>query len=391
VHRLLLVLEDDLAALAKKGELVSRYYNPCDYFDEIMVLGMKNPVCPPELAPLFGGARVEYRFVGKPGPLRLLIDRPFYLRPWFDAANRLVGRFAPDVVRVYGVGVSGLLALDLKERLGAKFVCSSHDAYDWYRHQAVAAHRIGSPAWLRLRVYAYLVNRIEREVLRQADLNIVVYEAAARYVERCGGSNICLIYNSVSSNVPQKKDYSLSSPPRLLNLGRQTRGIKEPSRIIVAMDGVDANLEIIGEGDCHQELVRLASATPVRASRVTFRSFRPNSEIMKSLPTYDLFVYRFLNWEISKSVIEALLAGLPVVVNRKTDSPVAEFEHENFVRLVDDDPAAWREAIVDLLQDDRSRERLGRAGREYALKHFAPEVMELRHAAAYREVVEKKP
>src|SRR3546814_19504096 len=74
----------------------------------------------------------------------------------------------------------------------------------------------------------------------------------------------------------------------------------------------------------------------------------------------DLFAVHTEHWEISKSVLEALLTGLPVVINRRIGSPVPEFEKGDFLRLVDNPVDDYRAALDALLTEQPARGALGR-------------------------------
>jgi glycosyltransferase involved in cell wall biosynthesis len=386
MKRLLLILNTDLEAIVRKGELVPYYYNPSDYFDEIMVLGMQNLELPPETQPMFGRARLLYHYVGKPAPLRTLGYQPPLLQSWFQYAQEQLDDFTPGVIRIHGPGVNGLLAIHLKQQLNIPLICSTHGANDINRKLGLS----GATSLLdrtRQLLYHLIITRVEKQVLAKVDLNIAVYHSIVLYLKRFGASNIRLIYNSVNQQIPVKQDYRLSSSPALLNVGIQTPGIKEPSAIIQALKQVDqARLDVVGNGIAHADLQRLVASLPY-SERVQLLGFRPNQDIVQSLPNYDLYTFRSNAPEISKSVIEGLLAGLPVIVNRRQEQPVQEFEQGDFVYLVDDTPEAWATGINELLRDDQQREKLGRRGREYALETFLPEKMEFAQASVYEEII----
>jgi len=98
---------------------------------------------------------------------------------------------------------------------------------------------------------------------------------------------------------------------------------------------------------------------------------------------YDIYVYQYNNWEISKSVLEAMLCGLPIVLNQKENHPVREFLSADYLLAVPNSPADFRASIQRLLEAGNLREELGIKARNLARKNYAPKVMEKKVASIY--------
>src|SRR6185437_15125018 len=119
------------------------------------------------------------------------------------------------------------------------------------------------------------------------------------------------------------------------------------------------------------KLVALAAELRV-ADRVQFAPAIKNDELCRMLPEFDLFAVHTEYWELNKSVLEALLTGLPVIINRRQGEPVPEFEAASFVRMVDNSTDSYRDALIELLNDHGKREALGRAAYVHAQENWAP-------------------
>ena len=120
--------------------------------------------------------------------------------------------------------------------------------------------------------------------------------------------------------------------------------------------------------------------------RVIFRTSVPNDELCKHLPTFDIFVIHTEHWEISKSLLEALLTGLPVIVNRRDGEQVPEIQGD-FVSKVDNNPEEYYQAIKALIENDELRERLGRNAYAHAQKHWSPDKMEAKYVGVYKQTM----
>jgi glycosyltransferase involved in cell wall biosynthesis len=102
-----------------------------------------------------------------------------------------------------------------------------------------------------------------------------------------------------------------------------------------------------------------------------------NAGVLELMRQADLFVYQSDNYEISKGTMEASLAGLPVVLNRRRGG-LADEVREGPYLVVDDTAAAYRDAIRKLIGDASLRADLGRRAAAYALQRWHPDRMEAR-------------
>ena len=93
---------------------------------------------------------------------------------------------------------------------------------------------------------------------------------------------------------------------------------------------------------------------------------------------------------ISKTLIEAAMTALPIVVNRQSPGVVPDLEG-GWLTLCDNTPSAYRQAIEGLLASDETRREAGLKAYLHAREHFEPQAMEEKVVALYRSVVEKGP
>ena len=110
----------------------------------------------------------------------------------------------------------------------------------------------------------------------------------------------------------------------------------------------------------------------------------PNDELCAALANFDLGVLHSEFWECSKSLIEMLLVGLPVVINRRHGPPVPELTTE-LVRLVESTPRGYADAIAALLRDDNARTTFAMSARHIAQSRWSPAATEAVLANVHRE------
>ena len=383
VLRLLVVMLDPLSAILRKGEIVPRYYNPTDLFDEIhfLLLSDDRPV-PDELKQLCGrGLPVIHNLVPpRQMILRSLGWRPFRLRPFAARAVELARSIAPSAVRSLNPWLDGFVAAEIKARLGIPFVLSLHGNMDEdYRNQARPEG--GLPGY----VHVHCARTMERHVLQSADAVICVYRFIEPYARKFGARRIETIYNAVASDaITVKQDYRLSQPPRLILPGRQLPQ-KDPRPILRALARIPGPvIDLIGSGPVHHELPRLAQELGI-AERCRFFASMQNAELCRSLAGYDLLLSVNNYGGVSKVELEAAFAGMPIITNRHPLEREPELLGGNCV-VVEHDVDAWAAAIQDLLRDHARRERLGRTLRA-SVEPYAGPLMERRQGELYASLM----
>lgn len=378
---LLVIIPDRLSALVRKGEITARYYNPGELFNEVHILMTNDDrVNSEDVQKTVGRANLHIHILGKVPFMQTLGWRPFLLKPWVNKVIALAEEIRPLLIRTHGNYMNGYFAAQIKRQLGIPLVVSLHthpdaDSRDWTPWW---------PSW-RSRLRLEIEKTFERETLRNADCVIPVYEPSREYAIRYGAKRVEVIYNIINpTHLQQKTCYQLHQPPRIISVGRQFPS-KNPDNIIRAVAETDAELTLVGNGEYHEYLKSVAQECGI-ADRVIFKPAVPNDELCEMLPDYDLFAVHNDYWGIPKAVIEPLLTGLPVVVNRHYPMPTPELDGD-WVMLVENTKEGYLNAFRKLLSDNDLRKSLGRRGYAYAWEHFAPDKMEQKVVDLYRELV----
>jgi glycosyltransferase involved in cell wall biosynthesis len=373
----MVIVPDRLSDLVSKGEITDRYYNPGDVFDEVHLV-MTNGDRPDleALQVTVGNATLHLHNlpVGEAILRRTFGYRPHFLRPWAAGAVDLARQIRPRLVRCHGAWLNAFAAYEIRRLLGVPYIVSLHINPDEdIRRRARGA---------RARVDVAALETIERLSLQHADLVLPVYEAIIPYLNRLRVSRYEVAYNMLNpGHLRVKDDYTLHQPVRVISVGRQFPE-KYPDRLIRAVDSLPGvELTLIGDGPSHHDLRRLAEQLSGR-DRFRFEPAVPNAELCARLPEYDVFATHTEYWEISKSVLEPLVTGLPLIINRRHGLPVPELTADICV-LVDNTTGAYAQALRELIEDDRHREELGRNARRQSHERWAPEQAEARLAHAH--------
>jgi glycosyltransferase involved in cell wall biosynthesis len=375
----MVLVSDALSAIIAKGEVVDRYYNPAELFAEVhIVLTTADQPDPAKVQPMVGDAKLHIHNLPVPGrfAVRTLGWQKPLLRPWIGQGIDLARSIDPTLVRSHNNFVEGYLASEIKRELRTPYVVSLHGVWD--------KDDLGS---VSQRIHARFRRKLERASLRNADAIIAVYEPILRYARSMGGPEPELVYNAVAGDkIPRKQSYRVDGRRhRLLTVNRQLPE-KNPENIIRAVAEMPAvEYTVVGDGVLHDSLQELARDLGAD-DRVHFVRAMPNEQLCRSLADYDLMVSHCDYWGMSKTIIEAALAGVPAVINKHPEIPIPEYEG-GWIEQVDNSPEGYRTAIERLLSDDSARQALGEHAYSTARDRFEPSAMEERVRAIYERAL----
>jgi glycosyltransferase involved in cell wall biosynthesis len=399
----MVIVPDRVSDILTKGEYQPRYYNPGDLFNEVHLLLCNDDK--PDLAALqatVGQAKlhvhnlpedsryfIEHRRIFKLWHLfgvgllwDLLVLYQFYLLDhWVKPAIDLAKQIQPAMIRCHGNDYNAYVASRIKQALGIPYVVSLHINPDANQRRRVLDPGASGPQ----RLFSALFDEIEKEGLLHADKVLPVYQSIIPYLKRVNCTNYEVAYNVLSEHLQKKENYSLHRPVRLISVGRHFQ-LKNPSNIILALKELpEAQLTLVGDGPLQNELVSLVKAAGL-AERVVFLPSVLNLELCQMLPEYDIFVIHTEHWELSKSLLEALLTGLPAVVNHREGGDAPELD-DRLVLFADNSPRGYKVALKSLIDNHDQRELLGRYAYDYAQMHWAPQKSELNYVNVYKRIM----
>ncbi len=389
MKRLLVCIPDRITDILIKGEYQPNYYNPGELFDEVHILMTNDDR--PDLAALqrtVGRARLFTHNWPDNSALATLEWSwlaPFRLRKWAEGGVEIARQIDPHLVRCHSADWNCYLASRIKTKLGIPYVVSLHINPDINSVRRLQGDNLTPEQKRHNAFYDYL----ERTGLRKADLVMPVYKPILPYLKRMGVKRIEVCYNILNGPLlRQKTDYRLHDPVRIISVGRLFDD-KDPTHIIEAVAALgNAHLTIVGDGAKRPVLEAMVAARGWQ-NIVTFRPAVPNDELCAMLPDFDLFAIHTEYWEISKSLLEALLTGLPCIVNRRIGEPVPELQ-DDFLRLVDNTTASYQNALAELIADDAAREALGRRAYAHARANWSPEKTEAKVVGIYRSWLDRR-
>jgi glycosyltransferase involved in cell wall biosynthesis len=377
--KLVLFVNDFLSVLANKGELIERLYNPGNLFEEVHIVLTNNDKPDADyIRKTVGEAKLYIHRLPPPSFKYSFGWQPVFLYEWVNHAVALTKTIQPDLIRCQGFNVHTYLSGKVREATKIPAVVSLHGNPD------VDYLRLCKT--FRERYYVNRWKKLAESQLHSFDHVIAVYSPIQSYLEQKGISKYSIIYNIVGLGAQIKTDYSHQGPLKCISIGRQTIGQKDPRDIIRAISNLrDVNLYLVGGGDLHINLKDLVSELHLE-DRVFLIPSLSNEEIMNTLKDYDVYIYNSINFEISKTVMEAALVGLPIIHNSRVPCLSNELEQLKILK-VENSMDGYQMGIQLLLENQTLRKEMGQQSREIARNLWKPEIIEEKIVALYKSLL----
>jgi glycosyltransferase involved in cell wall biosynthesis len=365
---LLVIVSDRLSDLVAKGEITARYYNPGELFDEVHILMTNNDKPDREvIQKTVGRARLHFHNLPLPSLLFTLGMQPPLLSKWKKEAFKITSSVYPSIIRVHGPGIGMYLAAEIKKQFNIPVIVSLHGNPD------IDYARLQKTFLKKLAFWQY--NRLLESSLKHIDHFIMVYSPIKSFFEKRGMKNYTLIYNTVGQGAVPKKDYTIQDLCHCICVGRQEYNQKDQRQILEAISQLDNVIfHLYGTGKLHKELLHLAKKLQIE-ERVIFKTSIMNVELMTTLHRFDFYIYNSINFEISKTVMEAALVGLPIIHNKRQPYLSEELSND-FILKVENSCEGYVQGITEFINNQELRTHYGNQARQYALAHWSPEVTE---------------
>jgi len=295
------------------------------------------------------------------------------------ALYRLIRRKRYSIVHCHSTkaGLLGRLGARLAQRSAILFT-----AHGW-------AFSEGRAYWER-----WLLAQAERLVAKMTTKIICVSEhdrELALLFKVAHPDQLVVIHNGIdprpflqADGTRVQRQLGLEEGPMLTFVGRLAPQ-KDPLTLLRAIQNLSrGKLFLIGDGPLRFQAERFIRQNRL-ASRVILTGAR--MDIPDILAASDVFVLPS-RWEgLPLVIIEAMMAGLPVVASRVGGVPELVEDGITGFLVPPGDSEALAEALQWLIEDKELRRRMGEAGREKALRKFTLDRMLRETQALYEEIL----
>lgn len=363
---------DPIIEYYKKGEIKSRYYNPNNFFEEIHIISfIEKDIDESKVQILAGNTKLKIHSVGKIN----LKNRTKHK----EKIKTLVKSINPSIIRAYNPLVQGWFAALCSDELKIPFYLSLHINHDEMRKMY---KKNNFKKFLSLK---YTEKFIEPYVLKNATKITIVYKIIEPYVIKHTRKKPELLYNKIDYNRFQDaQPIGSLRKPLIISVGRLTEQ-KNHQCLIKAMQEINANLLIIGNGEMYDELNLLIKKIKVK-NKVIIKKSVPNLEIQKYYKSADVFALAYdpKLEGLPIPVIEGMASGLPIVI----PYPVKGFSDglDKVALFTNRIPSSFVFNINKILNDSNLHQDLSKKSLLKA-KDFDKTIIEKRESQIYSELL----
>ncbi len=374
-NTLIVIVAARITEWIEKGEIPKGYFNPDNRFSRIVIVSLvKDSPSEDAITHLIGSAQSEFHSIVLLSPFAVLTTLGFnpklvdyYISRSFSFECVQGERIA---VRSYGDAMSGLVAVLLARRLKCRSLASIHTTPRQDRFPQFE----GS---LKLWILACLEAKARRFTYRCIDVLAPVYSPAAKNIPPAYHHKTLVIPNVIG--LPDnaiKLSYSLNRPLRLITVGRLIEGKSIAPLIEMLEHRPDWHLTVVGNGPLREQFIKTIYDKRL-SSRVVMTSRMDNTELLRRLKAYDIFVAHTTFEEVPKTVIEAGLVGLPILLNRPNTEFPTEYENAP-IHWVNMQVSNYQKSLEELLTHDLKT--VGLETRRHFQTVFNPEAASKRMA-----------
>ena len=374
MRKMIILMYDDLNTLIKKGEVVERYYNPKNYFKKIdfFLINQKKPLTS-DLKKMTGNAKVNFyniklTFLQK---VLLFFNLPFLSNHLENIVKNIKNK-KPDLIRCYNLNFQIFIAQILNNKFNIPYIISLH--YDLVNH-------LNNKNFL----ISYILKKRIIAVLNKAYRILPVYKSAARFLIDNKIKNFTICYN-FTKTIKKKKTIRKDKHIHFVCTNRQFH-YKNPINIIKAIKEIeDARLTLIGDGPLNHYLQNYVKLNRL-SNRVFFIKKIKNSEYIKILGNFDVFVNCSEINEFSKGMIEAISSGLPIISNHQSIK-IPELSR-NFCLLNFNTPEGYKISMLKIINNHLLMKKLCKHAKKVYLKSYETKNCEKKFEKIYETVFNK--
>lgn len=320
-----------------------------------------------ELVKTLADAHVEFQFLSavRPDPrlawrdrVHVVLSVPFPLYPYYRLGlpvrrqlDRVLDRFAPDLIHVVTPSFLGLYGLRYARRRGIPVLASFHTDFVGLLEHYWLRHLDGLARFLARRFYG------------QCAATLVPSRHQAAKLSGYGIHNVSLWRRGVDTaafspafrSTALRAQIGADGVPILLYVGRLGRE-KNLFYLIAAIEllrhsGTPFELVIVGQGPMRRHLARLLPAAH-------FTGHVEGAELASWYASADVFVFPSTAETFGNVVLEAFASGLPVVAVGGGAVGELVTPHANGLLAPADQPAAFAEHVRLLLERPADRARM---------------------------------
>jgi glycosyltransferase involved in cell wall biosynthesis len=359
-----------------------------------VVIGPADPELPAH--EVRGG--VEYFRINLAGWRGWLYKRQRRYFPFYDLqVAKILRQVRPDLLHVHNRPLLALSLHQTRELAQVPIVLHMHNLYHSLGRRERPVPGTSIPVAGFIGCSQFVVDREKAGLGRAAAAHFVVYNGVDAGV-------FVTPWDYPDQRQKLRQSYRLADAPTVLFVGklRESKGVhlllaameqvwvRLPQAVLVLVGGTE-----FGRGRTDRQtpfLQQLRRQVETARGRVVLTGFIPPARIPAAYLLGDIFVGPSQIEEgLGMVFLEAAAAGLPIIATRRGGIPEIVQEDLNGLLLQQhDDSRELAAKIINLLEDQDLRLRLGRQGRSWVQENFSWEKIAQRQEEVYDEIVRSK-
>lgn len=302
------------------------------------------------------------------------------LTPWtvsltFFKLFLIVKSIKPDIINLHYIAENSLFCLAVRKFLKFKFVVNIHgEDIGWYLYRSTFARLLTKTT---LRKADYVLSN-SGYLLRRAEQICPAIENKSAVV----GNGINLGRFKTLGKYQNDKQYILSIGNFVFKKGFD---VLVQAFDIIHRRCLDVELLIAGDGLERHKCMKIASELGLDGSIKFLGKVEP-FKIPILLNGCKMFVLPSRREPFGIVLLEAMMAGKPIVATRVGGVPEVVREDENAILVEPESPKALADGIMELLESPDLSQRFGRRGREI-VKEFSWGKVADKYIAYYQQIL----
>ncbi len=320
----LIVLNQKISEWEQKGEIQYKYFNPKKKYNFIVILSFIRKEKPSikSLKKLCGDAKfkfytIENKYITS-NTTKYFLPLFLYKKIIYNELDKLNFK-RPLIVRCIGDGFIGYLSSIISNYYSCKLIISIHT----FVSLKVFLYYLT----LKEKIF-YLFNfRFKKKSHYLADKIIIPYLKIKENIHKNFKSKVIISYNQIDRNKKlPKRSLKPFKKIKLVFVGRLIKG-KSILNVVKAINQIkNVSLTIFGDGPERKKIEDFILVNNLK-NRVFFKGFVNNQEILSNLNKFDAFIAHHKFYEFPKTIIEALINGLPIILNNNPSKEIFEFQN----------------------------------------------------------------
>jgi colanic acid biosynthesis glycosyl transferase WcaI len=220
----------------------------------------------------------------------------------------------------------------------------------------------------------------ERAVLNRTDLVVVLSTEMKDQLRRIGvNAPIEVVPLWVDTDQIRPSPAAARSGVRVLysgNLGRK-QGLGQVVGLAQELATRRSDIEIVLRGNGSQAAELVTEIARLGLTNIRVVDLQPNEALSTALAAGDIHLVPqrpdAAAFAVPSKVFNIMAVGRPFVATALPDSVLWRLQRQSeaFLCVPPDDPLSFAEAVIELADDRRLRQELGRRGREFVERHYA--------------------